>query len=127
MTGGFGVTCLRLVLVSTALTVHLIFSSFLVVVRRHYRYSGDTEAAAHHRLSSTPSPPSRHGSGSDSESTAAGENNPSREPMPAPAEEDIQVDIRRTRRKASKGKQANIAPVETRRTRSSSAKKRGHV
>ena len=39
MTGGFGVTCLRLVLVSTALTVHPIFSSFLVVARRHYRYN----------------------------------------------------------------------------------------
>ena len=38
MTGGFGVTCLRLVLVSSALTVHYSFSSFLVVARRHYRY-----------------------------------------------------------------------------------------
>ena len=39
MTGRFGVTCLRLVLVSPALTVHFILSSFLVVARRHYRYT----------------------------------------------------------------------------------------
>ena len=39
MTGGFGVTCLRLVLVNLALTVHPLFSSFLVVARRHYRYN----------------------------------------------------------------------------------------
>ena len=41
VTGRFGVTCLRLVLVSSALTVQpFIFSSFLVVARRHYRYTG---------------------------------------------------------------------------------------
>ena len=32
-------TCLRLVLVSSALTVQPISSSFLVVARRHYRYT----------------------------------------------------------------------------------------
>ena len=46
MTGRFGVTCLHLVLVSSALTVHFTLSSFLVVARRHYRYT--------HRF---PSPP----------------------------------------------------------------------
>ena len=43
MTGGFGVTCLRPVLVINALTVHFNSSSFLVVVRRHYRYIGGVD------------------------------------------------------------------------------------
>ena len=50
MTGGFGVTCLRLVLVSSALTVHFTFSSFLVVARRHYRYSACDIACDSHGI-----------------------------------------------------------------------------
>ena len=55
VTGGFGVTCLRPALVINALTVHLSFSSFLVVARRHYRYT-----FIHRGQSLTAPPPGFH-------------------------------------------------------------------
>ena len=86
--------------------------------------AADTTMAAHHqstmRLLTSP-----RGSGSGSETNAAGENVPSRGSTPAPAEEDVQADVPQTHGRASKGKQAKASQARV--TRSRSAKAKGHV